>query len=130
MTKTTLHLGIILLLLTTLLGCQRNDNSGYAGAEDFFQQPKYAGDYCKMLPLNNIDSTLGRIKAEVPPHWYGLAVEKTYFRLPDMPDSAIFRYLDKCEQAFPHDSVRAFCQLMRGHISIIRVNRPLRMLMS
>ena len=116
MNKTTLHLGIILLLLTTLLGCQQSDNGGYARQEDFFQNKKYAGDYCKSLPLNSIDSTLARIKAEVPPHWYGAALEGAYYNMPEMSDSALFGCLDKYEKEFPHDSVRAFCQLMRGHL--------------
>lgn len=81
----------------------------------FFDDVKYNGNFFETLPLKSPDSTVKRIKDEVPAEWQGRACETTYYCMKeDMPDSIVFRYLDLCDQYFPHDSVYVFTQALRG----------------
>lgn len=109
----------LLPLFAFLLGfmcCKQPHAAVYEEYADFFEQKKYNGDYLRMLPLHSIDSSLIQIKKEVPPDWYGQALEGLYYRLPDVPDSVVLVYMDRYDAVFPHDSVRAFTQLIRGEV--------------
>ena len=45
------------------------------------------------------------------------SLENAYYHFPPTTsDSIYYIYLDKCEAAFPHDSVRAMTQATRGHL--------------
>ena len=88
----------------------------------FSTQKKYGGDYLRNFPFYKPDSVIKRLQTELPIEWCGKAVESVYYRLPaNMPDYQVLAYLDKFDTAFPNDSVRAFTQMMRGHISIEHV---------
>lgn len=116
-TKTILHYLTIILLVWAVAGCQKNTVKTYKTSTDFFAQAQFGGDYFKTLPYNSPDSLVERIATDVPQPWAGAACESAYFHLPDdVSDSLLFIYLDKFETTFPNDSVRAFSQLMRGHL--------------
>jgi tetratricopeptide (TPR) repeat protein len=108
---------VSIALMWALVGCQSDETKGYKSREDFFANPKFKGDYGATLPVHAIDSTVARIATEVPAPWQGWACENAYYHLPDdVTDSFCLAYVDKVERAFPHDSVRAFSQLIRGEI--------------
>jgi tetratricopeptide (TPR) repeat protein len=101
----------------TLVSCRQDKTKDYKSREDFFAHPKFGGEYANTLPLHSVDSIVERIAADVPDAWQGFACENVYYHLPDnASDSFELAYVDKIERAFPHDSVRAFSQLMRGEI--------------
>lgn len=83
----------------------------------FFDSAKYHGNFFTTLPLRSPDSTVKRIKDEVPSPWEGIACETAYYYLPDdIPDSINLRYLDLCEQNFRNDSIWVFTQALRGKL--------------
>jgi tetratricopeptide (TPR) repeat protein len=106
-----------LFITLTIIACQ---DTTYDEPSAFFSNPKYAGgDYFKTIPIFNPDSVVARIQADVPPKWWGLACEGAFFNLPDsVPNAQLFIHLATYERAFPHDSVRAFAQLLRGRTFI------------
>ena len=107
---------IILSLFVVLgvIGCEQPTKPVYKKPADFFEQKKYKDGYMATLPYHSIDSLLMRIRADVPSQWYGMALESAFYQRPDLPDSVKMDNLDKYDVAFPHDSIRAFTQLMRG----------------
>ena len=86
----------------------------------FFANPRFkGGDYFKTIPIFYPDSVVAHIRAEVPSKWWGLACEGAFLNLPDsVPNAQLFQHLAAYERAFPHDSVHAFAQLMRGRTLI------------
>lgn len=87
----------------------------------FFVNAKYKTDYFGSLPIRSPDSSVQRIKNEVPTKWQGFACERTYYNIPeDLPDSLVFRYLDLFEKVFPHDTVSVFTQALRGKLFLRR----------
>ncbi len=113
----------ILVGTFVLCGCgSKNEKDVYKDWNDFATQKKYGGDYLRDFPFGSPDSVVRRLQTDLPPEWRSKAVEYVYYRLPaTMPDYQILTYLDKFDAAFPNDSVRAFTQLMRGHISVEHV---------
>jgi hypothetical protein len=99
-----------------LCSCPPQSLTPQRGYFDFFyRRPAPNPDYFTTLPLGNVDSCVRRLQIDVPPKWQGLACEGLYYRLPtNMKDSTRLRYWDQLEQTFPHDTVIAFVQLMRG----------------
>ena len=117
MKKESKLLLILWVIILSVVGCKQATTEAYKEYPDFFNQKKYNGEYAQTLPFHSVDSMIIRIRAEVPPKWYGRALENAYYHFPPTtPDSIAYIYLDKCEAAFPDDSVRAMTQATRGNL--------------
>lgn len=106
------------LILIMVQSCQTGEEES---SYKFFVNAKYKTDYFGSLPIRSPDSSVQRIKNEVPTQWQGFACERTYYNIPeDLPDSLVFRYLDLFEKVFPHDTVAVFTQALRGKLFLRR----------
>ncbi|MBL7817990.1 MAG: hypothetical protein JNL70_23475 [Saprospiraceae bacterium] len=91
----------------------------YNAAMLFFESAQFKGYYPITLPLHAPDSTMMRIKAEVPKRWQGLACEMSFYTLPNTTaDTTYLKFLDAYDRHFKVDSARAFTQMIRGRIFI------------
>jgi tetratricopeptide (TPR) repeat protein len=105
---------IILSIVCTAMTCS-SKTTGSRSA--FFDSVQYKGNFFTTLPLMSPDSTVKRIKDEVPSPWEGIACERAYYYMNEhISDSVSLRYLDLCEQNFRHDSIWVFTQALRGKI--------------
>lgn len=78
------------------------------------QNAKHNGDYLATFPLHNPDSCLIRLQNEVPPQHQAWAALSIWYHLPRDRSEAIFRWLELYEKHYPHDTVSAFAQMVRG----------------
>lgn len=87
---------------------------------DFFERQNsvHDGDYLATYPLHNPDSCILRLKAEVPPHLQPWACFSLWYRLPRNSPERSFRLLELYDTHYPHDTVFAFTQLMRGEFML------------
>lgn len=66
------------------------------------------------------DSVVRHIHNDVPSKWYGLACESAFYHIKE--GAILLRHLGLYEQWFPHDTVFAFTQALRGKI-LLRQDR-------
>lgn len=86
------------------------------GSHPFFTEKnaQHNGDYLATYPLQHTDSCLLKLKAEVPEALQPWACLSIWYRLPRTSPEVNFRWLAAYEQHYPHDTVFAFTQMMRG----------------
>lgn len=98
-------------------GCQRPADEQ---DDTFFERQNAAhnGDYLATYPLHNPDSCILRLKAEVPPRLQPWGCLGLWYRLPRTSPPTSFHFLDLYEKNFPHDTVRAFAQVMRAEFYV------------
>ncbi len=89
-------------------------------AEAFFarQNAAHNGDYLATYPLHNPDSCILRLKAEVPPQHQPWGCLSIWYHLPRTSPQVSFRLLELYDQHYPHDTVFAFTQMVRGEFLI------------
>jgi tetratricopeptide (TPR) repeat protein len=103
-----------------LCSCNQTEEEDSAA---FFTSPRFNGRFSSTLQLLYPDSVVKRIYDVVPPKWQGLACESAYYNLKEgTPDSIIFKHFDLYDKWFPHDTVFAFTQALRGK-HFMRQNR-------
>lgn len=88
--------------------------------EQFFstKNTENNGDYLATYPLGNVDSSIARLKSEVPEPFQPWGCLSLWYHLPDTPIAANFKLLDLYEKNWPHDTVRAFAQQLRANLYI------------
>jgi len=86
------------------------------GDDPFFKEKnaQHNGDYLATYPLQHPDSCLLRLKNEVPPHLQPWACLSIWYHLPRSSPEVSFRWLQIYDENYPHDTVFAFTQMMRG----------------
>jgi DNA-binding CsgD family transcriptional regulator len=86
----------------------------------FFHQKRFNGDFYKSFNLLCPDTVVAQIRMHMPSKWIGLACEGAYYNLTSqheaVPDSIQFQLMDAFDMAFPHDTIRAFTQMIRGDL--------------
>jgi len=90
------------------------------GDDPFFKEKNdlYNGDYIATYPLSNPDSCILRLKAEVPEHLQPWGCLALWYHLPRTSPKVSFRLLELYDQYYPHDTVFAFTQMMRGEFLV------------
>lgn len=109
---------LILFLCSTLIGCRQTPNTAHTspGDDPFFKEKN--DDYFDTYPLHNTDSCLIRIKAEIPEHLQAWSCLAVWYRLPRRSPQVSFHWLQLYEENYPHDTVSAFAQMMRGEFLV------------
>lgn len=107
----------VVACLWIISGCRPDDAPRH---DDFFEQmnARHNGDYIAGYPLHNPDSCLLLIQAEVPQPLQAFACLSVWYHLPRNTPDISFRWLDLYEKHYPHDTVHAFAQLMRGEFML------------
>jgi len=82
------------------------------------QNAAHNGDYLATYPLHNPDSCLLRLKAEVPAKLQPWACMSLWYHLPRTSRTVSFRLLELYDQHYPHDTVFAFTQMVRGEFLV------------
>jgi DNA-binding CsgD family transcriptional regulator len=90
---------------------------------EFFQQPRFKGDFWKTYPLLPMETFAKRIATEIEPQYHSLVCETAYYKLdeiPNLPDSnyTYLHLLDAYDQYFQRDTIRWLTQKLRGLIMI------------
>lgn len=109
--------GGCIALLLTVIGCNEPRVSPPPDGNDPFfvgQNEAHNGDYLATYPLHNPDSCLIRLRAEVPERLQPWACFSLWYRLPRTSPELSFRFLELYDRHYPHDTVFAFTQMMRG----------------
>lgn len=98
--------------------CQKDAPS--APDSTFFERQNAAhdGDYLATYPLSDADSCIARLKAEVPVDLQPWGCLGIWYRMPRTHPEVNFRLLDLYEQNYPHDTVFAFAQMVRGEFYV------------
>ncbi len=108
----------IFLALMTGYGCQKVEESN---PDVFFTRKEFNGNFCLTASKLSPDSAVRYIHDRMLPKWYGNACESIYYHFKEgTPDSLLFRYIDLCEQTFPHDTILVFTKALRGKLSLRR----------
>lgn len=100
-----------------ITGCeQTEDKTG----DDFFERQNAAhdGDYLATYPLSDPDACIVRLKEEVPALLQPWACLSLWYHLPRDSPEVNFRLLELYETHYPHDTVFAFCQMMRAEFYV------------
>jgi tetratricopeptide (TPR) repeat protein len=113
-----LVLPVYFLAFLLLAGCGKQPPEG--PEEDFIEKQNalHNGDYFATYPLGNADSCLSRLKAEVPASIQPYGCLSIWYRMPRSNPAVNFRLLELYEKNYPHDTVFAFCQMMRGEFYV------------
>lgn len=114
-----LHLSYISYLFffsVFLLGGCRKESPASTDAATFIARADAAnnGDYLATYPLSSPDSCIARVKAEVPASLQPWACLSIWYHMPRTSPKTSFRLLELYEENYPHDTVTAFAQMMRG----------------
>ncbi|MEK7255453.1 MAG: hypothetical protein AAB316_11955, partial [Bacteroidota bacterium] len=98
-----------------LTNCQEKQPASNADAT-FIERKnaEHNGDYLATYPLSNPDSCIIRLKAEVPASVQPWACLALWYHLPRTSPATSFRLLELYEKNYPHDTVTAFVQMVRG----------------
>ena len=109
----------LFVLLLLAMGCHE-ESVVNPGDDPFFKQQNEAnnGDYLAAFPLSSPDSCIARLKAEVPAQLQPWACLSIWYHLPRTNPAVNFRLLELYEQNYPHDTVFAFTQMMRGEFYV------------
>lgn len=107
---------VALVYLLLIPACKQNTQPD----DDFFERQNVAhdGDYLATYPLSNADSCIARLKAEVPEHLQPWGCLSIWYHMPRTNPAVNFRLLELYEENYPHDTVSAFAQLMRGEFYV------------
>ncbi|MBX2930201.1 MAG: phage tail tape measure protein [Saprospiraceae bacterium] len=100
-----------------IVSCRQQETS----TDDAFferQNAAHDGDYLATYPLHNPDSCIIRLKAEVPEQLQPWACFSLWYRLPRNSPERSFRLLELYDTHYPHDTVFAFTQLVRGEFMV------------
>jgi tetratricopeptide (TPR) repeat protein/DNA-binding CsgD family transcriptional regulator len=104
-----------LILVTS--NCGQNSTMPFYQKLGFKTYEDFDKNYAPKLPFHSTDSVVARIAADIPDPLKGWMCERTYYSFPPEGSNVVlFDYIDKIEQAFPHDSIRTFVQLTRGNM--------------
>lgn len=105
-----------LFLLSCLALARCTQQQPAQPADTFFkdQDAAHNGDYLATYPLHNPDSCILRLKAEVPAQHQPWACLSLWYHLPRTSPQVSFRLLELYDQNYPHDTVFAFTQMVRG----------------
>ena len=113
------HFVLIPFLLSCIIvGCQESHPSN---TDDTFfdrQNAAHDGDYIATYPLSNADSCISRLKAEVPESLQPWACLSIWYHMPRTNPAVNFRLLELYEENYPHDTVTAFAQMVRGEFYV------------
>lgn len=74
--------------------------------------------YLDSYPLDQPDSCLARVRREIPDRLQAWSCLSIWYRLPRNKPENCFRWLDLYEKNYPHDTVAAFAQMMRGEFMV------------
>jgi len=110
-----------LLAALLLSSCQKTNAPATSPGDDPFFKEKNAqhnNDYLATYPLHNPDSCIIRLKAEVPLHLQPWACLSLWYHLPRTSPQVSFGLLERYDQNYPHDTVFAFTQMMRGEFLV------------
>lgn len=101
-----------------ILGCDQDTSA--LGSSTFFerQNAAHGGDYLATYPLSDPDSCLIKLQAEVPVALQPWGCLGLWYRMPRTNPEVNFRLLDLYEKNYPHDTVFAFAQMMRGEFYV------------
>lgn len=107
-----------LLLSLLVIGCETE--SPQSNEDDFFERQNAAhnGDYLATYPLSDPDSCIAQLKREVPPALQPWGCLSLWYHMPRDRPEINFRLLDLYEKNYPHDTVFAFCQMMRAEFYV------------
>lgn len=110
---------LLALLYVALSGCQQAAPTA-GSREAYFEQMNAAhgGGYLATYPLHDPDSCILKLKAEVPEPYQPWGCLSLWYHLPRTPMSRSFRMLELYETHYPHDTVRAFAQVMRAEFYV------------
>lgn len=100
------------------LSCQKKAPS--EPDSTFFERQNAAnnGDYLATYPLSDADACIARLKAEVPADLQPWGCLSIWYHMPRTNPEVNFRLLDLYEENYPHDTVFAFAQLVRGEFYV------------
>lgn len=112
------YLTLVVVCFGCNLGCQKKAPS--EPDNTFFEKQNAAhdGDYLATYPLSDADSCIARLKAEVPVDLQPWGCLGIWYRMPRTNPEVNFRLLDLYEQNYPHDTVFAFAQMVRGEFHV------------
>lgn len=105
------------IIALTVSSCDDTEDNEVEG---FFERQNAAheGDYIATYPLSDPDSCIARLKEEVPKALQPWACLSLWYHLPRDSPEVNFRLLELYEENYPHDTVFAFCQMMRAEFYI------------
>jgi tetratricopeptide (TPR) repeat protein len=109
--------GLAALLMS---GCGNPGGAGAGTDLDFFERQNAAhdGGYIATYPLSDPDACIARLKEEVPPELQPWGCLSIWYHMSRDSPAVNFRLLDLYEQNYPHDTVFAFCQMMRAEFYV------------
>ncbi|WP_425422354.1 tetratricopeptide repeat protein [Phaeodactylibacter xiamenensis] len=105
------------IIALTVSSCDDTEDNEVEG---FFERQNAAheGDYIATYPLSDPDSCIARLKQEVPKALQPWACLSLWYHLPRDSPEVNFRLLELYEENYPHDTVFAFCQMMRAEFYV------------
>jgi tetratricopeptide (TPR) repeat protein len=105
------------VIAIAISGCNQ---AGNGAKDDFFERQNavHDGGYIATYPLSAPDSCIARLKQEVPKALQPWACLSLWYHLPRDSPKVNFRLLELYEENYPHDTVFAFCQMMRAEFYI------------
>lgn len=105
------------IIVLTVSSCDDTEDNEVEG---FFERQNAAheGDYIATYPLSDPDSCIARLKEEVPKALQPWACLSLWYHLPRDSPEVNFRLLELYEENYPHDTVFAFCQMMRAEFYV------------
>lgn len=112
------YLTLVCCCLVSTFSCQKNPPS--EPDSTFFERQNAAhdGDYLATYPLSDPDACIARLKAEVPAELQPWGCLSIWYHLPRTNPEVNFRLLDLYEENYPHDTVFAFAQMVRGEFFV------------
>lgn len=112
------YFALVAFFICCTLSCKKNtppqpDNSFFEA-----QNAAHGGDYLATYPLSDADSCITRLKAEVPPALQPWGCLSIWYHMPRSNPAVNFRLLKLYEENYPHDTVFAFAQMVRGEFYV------------
>ncbi|MGH1435798.1 MAG: hypothetical protein ACRBG0_15240 [Lewinella sp.] len=109
---------LVAFLTCCALGCKKKATGQPDNTFFETQNAAHGGDYLATYPLSNADSCVARLKAEVPADLQPWGCLSIWYHMPRTNPAVNFRLLELYEKNYPHDTVFAFAQMVRGEFYV------------